>query len=196
MPIGRGRIARGISRDSTPRRTKPSPFPIIRSLTRAIATGWQLAGIYRFSSGTPLAIQNGTDRELTGINHQRPNLALPDQVYTGQSCAGCQYLNLAAFAPQPLGGIGNLGWNSIVGPTYWGLDMALSRQFQIREGQSIQVRADAFNVTNSFVSSLPSTANPASGAVPAFANVSNNLFGQLLAAQPTRKMQFALKYAF
>ncbi len=163
---------------------------------RAVVTGWQLAGIYRFSSGTPLAIQNGTDRELTGINHQRPNLVFPDQVYTGKSCAGCQYLNPAAFAPQPLGTIGNLGWNSIAGPTYWGLDMALSRQFQIRERQSIQLRADAFNVTNSFVASLPSTANPASGAVPAFANVSNNLFGQLLAAQPTRKMQFALKYTF
>jgi len=121
---------------------------------------------------------------------------LPDQVYTGQSCAGCQYLNPAAFVPQPLGSVGNLGWNSIVGPTYWGLDMALSRQFQIRERQSIQVRADAFNITNSFIANVPSTANPASGAVPAFANVSNNMFGQLLAAQPTRKMQFALKYTF
>jgi len=27
------------------------------------------------------ATKNGTDRELTGINHQRPNLVLPDQSY-------------------------------------------------------------------------------------------------------------------
>jgi len=163
---------------------------------RAVLTNWQLAGIYRFASGTPLAIQDGTDRELTGINHQRPNLALPDQVYTGKSCAGCQYLNPAAFVPQPLGTVGNLGWNSIVGPTFWGLDMALSRNFQIREKQTIQIRADAFNVTNSFIPLVTPTANPISGAVPAFVNVSNNLFGQILSAQPTRKMQFALKYAF
>ncbi len=163
---------------------------------RLIVTGWQLAGIYRFASGTPLAIQDGTDRELNGINHQRPNLVLPDQVYTGKSCAGCQYLTLAAFAPQPLGTVGSLGWNSIVGPRFWGLDMALSRNFQTREKQSLQIRVDAFNVTNSFVPSVPSTANPISNAVPAFVNVSNNMFGQILAAQPTRKLQFALKYAF
>jgi len=163
---------------------------------RLIVTGWQLAGIYRFASGTPLAIQDGTDRELNGINHQRPNLVLPDQGYTGKSCAGCPYLNLAAFAPQPLGTVGNLGWNSIVGPRFWGLDMALSRNFQTREKQSLQIRVDAFNVTNSFVPSVPSTANPISNAVPAFVNVSNNMFGQILAAQPTRKLQFALKYAF
>jgi hypothetical protein len=166
------------------------------SAARVIVTGWQLAGIYRFSSGTPLAVQAGTDRQLSGINHQRPNLVLPDQVYTGKKCAGCQYLNPAAFVPQPLGTVGNLGWNSIVGPTFWGLDMALSRNFQVHERQTLQIRADAFNITNSFIAAVPSTANPASGAVPAFVNVSNNLFGQLLAAQPTRKMQFALKYTF
>ncbi|PYR96835.1 MAG: hypothetical protein DMG12_25415 [Acidobacteria bacterium] len=30
------------------------------------------------------ATKNGTDRELTGINHQRPNLVLPDQSYPVQ----------------------------------------------------------------------------------------------------------------
>ena len=166
------------------------------NLVRAAVTGWQVAGIYRFSSGIPLSVQAGTDRQLTGINHQRPNLVLPDQMYTGKSCPGCQYLNPAAFAPQPFGTIGNLGWNSIVGPRYWGLDMSVSRQFQLRERHTLQLRADAFNITNSFVANPPSTALPTSGAVPAFVNVSNNLFGQLLAAQPTRKMQFALKYSF
>ena len=171
-------------------------LPLSNNALRTAITGWQLAGIYRFSSGTPLAIQDGTDRELTGINHQRPNLVLPDKVYTGQSCAGCQYLNPAAFAPQPLGTVGNLGWNSIVGPRFWGLDMALSRNFQIREKQSLQFRADAFNITNSFIPAVTPTANPISSAVPAFVNVSNNLFGQILSAQPTRKLQFALKYTF
>jgi hypothetical protein len=72
----------------------------------------------------------------------------------------------------------------------------LSREFRIRENQSLQVRADAFNLTNSFVSNIASTASPTSGAVPSVANVSNNLFGLINAAQPTRKTQFALKYTF
>jgi len=166
------------------------------NLLRRTLTGWQLAGIYRFTSGMPISVQDGSDRELTGINHERPNVIDPAAVYTGQTCAGCRFLNASAFALQPLGTVGDLGWNSLVGPTYWDIDMALSREFRIRERQSIQVRADAFNLTNSFVSNIASTASPTSAAVPAVANVSSNLFGLINAAQPTRKMQFALKYSF
>jgi len=176
-------------------------------LMRTVVSDWQLAGIYRFSSGMPLAIQDGTDRELTGINHQRPNVVNPDAVYTGNSGPSARYLNPAAFQAQPLGTVGNLGWNSIVGPTYWDIDMALSRKFNITERQAIELRADAFNLTNSFVALPPtaggangatnSTASPTSAAVPAFANLNGaNLFGVINSAWPTRKMQFALKYTF
>jgi hypothetical protein len=55
--------------------------------------------------------------------------------------------------------------------------MALSREFKITERQVIQLRADAFNIANSFVANLASTATPTSAAVPAFAGVTNNLFG-------------------
>jgi hypothetical protein len=163
---------------------------------RAAVTGWQLAGIYSFRSGMPLAIQDGTDRELSGINHQRPNVIDPNNVYTGNTGPSSLYLNPAAFAPQPLGTVGNLGWNAIHGPTYWDMDLALSRQFRIRERQNLELRADAFNVTNSFVSNLATTAQPTSAAVPVFANVSANQFGQILLAYPTRKIQFALKFSF
>ena len=57
--------------------------------------------------------------------------------------------------PQPAGQYtGNLGWNSIVGPSYWDLDMSLSREFRIKEGQGLELRADAFNLTNSFVPAM------------------------------------------
>jgi hypothetical protein len=38
---------------------------------------------------------------LSGVNHQRPNLVLPDSVYTGNDGPSAQYLNPAAFAAQP-----------------------------------------------------------------------------------------------
>ena len=176
-------------------------------LMRAAVSDWQISGIYRFSSGMPISVQDGTgvDRELSGINHQRPNQILSD-VYTGLSGPNQPYLNIAAFATacgatptpncQPLGTFGSLGWNSIVGPTYWDMDLALSRIFRIRERQSLEVRADAFNLTNSFVSLPPTTASPGNAVVPAFEAVNSNLFGINNAAQPTRKIQFALKYAF
>ncbi len=166
-------------------------------VTRILASDWQISGIYRFSSGMPISIQDGTgvDRELTGINHQRPNEILSDP-YTGMTGPNQPYLNIAAFAPAPLGTFGDLGWNSVVGPTFWDMDMALSRIFRIKERQSLEIRADAFNLTNSFVSLVPTTASPGNAVVPAFEAVNSNLFSINNAAQPTRKIQFALKYAF
>jgi hypothetical protein len=169
-----------------------------------VVTGWQLAGIYSFRSGAPFAVQDGTDQELSGINHQRPNLVDPNHVFTGQTCGRCFYLNKSAFALQPLGTVGNLGWNSVLTPAYWDVDLALSRQFRFRERQAIELRADAFNIANSFVPAFPgtspptqaATAQPTSGAVPAFAAFNSNQFGQILNAFPTRKIQFALKYTF
>jgi hypothetical protein len=179
---------------------------------RLAASDWQISGIYRFTSGMPISIQDGTgsDRELSGINHQRPNEVLSNP-YTGNSGPNQFYLNYSAFAPttcpvapaaptpncQPLGTFGNLGWNSIVSPTFWEMDMALSRIFHVWEKQTVEIRADAFNLTNSFISLVPSTASPGNAVVPGFEGVNNSAtFGLNNAAQPTRKIQFALKYNF
>ena len=59
---------------------------------RTVVTGWQLAGIYRFLSGAPYSVQAGTDQQLSGITHQRPNLIDPNSVYTGLTCGGCFYI--------------------------------------------------------------------------------------------------------
>lgn len=171
---------------------------------RMLASNWQLAGIYKFISGAPISVQDGTDQELSGINHQRPNLVDPAHIYTGNACGGCFYLNKLAFSPQPLGTVGNLGWNSVTSPAYWDMDLAISRQFPIRERQTIEIRADAFNISNSFVPAFPGTLPPTQGGtaapisptVPAFAAWNGPQFGQILSAFPTRKVQFALKYMF
>ena len=171
---------------------------------KTVVTGWQLAGIYKYLSGSPFAVQDGTDQELSGINHQRPNLVDPSAVYTGLTCGGCFYLNKAAFKPQPLGTVGNLGWNSVLTPAYWDLDLALSRDFRLKERLNLQIRADAFNLTNSMVPAFnPSspavqaaTAQPVSPAVGAFAAYNSSQFGQILNAFPTRKIQFAMKFTF
>ena len=110
----------------------------------------------------------------------------------------------AANVPTPY--TGNLGWNSIVGPAYWDADLSLSRVFRITERQNIELRADAFNLLNSFVPQMAADTTPGSGRFatnfgnpatgPGFALINNNQFGQILGAYPTRKIQFALKYTF
>jgi hypothetical protein len=177
---------------------------------RLAASGWRWSGVYTFRSGSPLMIQDGVDSALSTINHQQPNLIDPAHVYTGQSCGGCFYLNRKAFDYQPAGVFtGNLGWNSIVSPTYWDLDMALARTFRLTERQGLELRADAFNLTNSFVAAMsgPTTTSPTMPAQfntaymnpltgPTFSLINSAQFGQILGAQITRKIQFALKYTF
>jgi hypothetical protein len=95
------------------------------------------------------------------------------------------WLNRAAFAPPAFGALGNFRRNGVVAPSTWSFDVALSRQFRLTESQRIEVRAEAFNVTNSF---RPGTGiNTTAG---------NALFGQIRTALAPRIMQFALKYAF
>ena len=96
------------------------------------------------------------------------------------------YLNPAAFALPAMGTLGNVGRNSIRGPGTWQFDMALSRTFQVRESQRVEFRAEAFNVTNSFLMDISKLQ----------VNLNANTFGQVTGALDPRIMQFALKYLF
>jgi hypothetical protein len=62
--------------------------------------------------------------------------------------------------------------------------MALARTFQFRETQKFEVRAEAFNVTNSLRRGNPGT------------NIRSADFGRILTSVDPRTMQFALKYVF
>jgi hypothetical protein len=81
--------------------------------------------------------------------------------------------------------VNNLDWNRVNGPAYWDLDLALSRRFVIKERQYLELRADAFNLSNSFVPAFPGatpaaqsgTESPISPAVCAFAALNIVQFG-------------------
>jgi hypothetical protein len=150
---------------------------------RHVITGWRLSPLVRISSGPALTITSGSDVALSSINvaGQRPDQVLASP-YLNRS--GLKYLNPAAFKVAALGTIGNAGNASVAGPITWKFDAALSRTFQVTEAQKVEVRAEAFNVTNSFRRGNPITA------------LNSNIFGQINTALDPRIMQFALKYVF
>ena len=157
---------------------------------RVLATGWRLSGIYKWSAGSPLNILNGTDRALTsvgigrGSGTQRASQVLGDPYGDRSAAPLSNYLNRAAFVLPDLGTSGNIARNSIQGPGLWSFDMAASRIFRLGERQRMEIRAEAFNVTNSFRPGNPNQL------------VSNNTFGVIRTARDPRIMQFALKYIF
>jgi len=169
-----------------------------------LAAGWSFSTIFSARSGRPLNILLGNDQALNGFQGntgtQRPNQILASQYRDKNSLS--TYLNGAAYAVPAQGTYGNVGYNSVVGPSYWEWNEAVSRQFKVQEGQSIEVRAEAFNVTNSFRPGNPGTtfgnANTFGRILCSAANASAT--GCTAGSGPTsggpRIMQFALKYVF
>jgi len=149
---------------------------------RMLASGWRVSGILRKSTGGYFTVTSGLDRALTGIAGQRP-LQVLESPYGDKSAKN--FLNPAAFAQPATGTYGNVGFNSIVGPGTWQLDIALSRIFQLRESQRREFRAEAYNLTNSVRLGTPGT------------NFNSLVtFGQITSASDPRILQFALKYVF
>jgi len=155
------------------------------STVHMLASNWRLSGIYRFSAGQPLNVTDGSDRALNGTTTQRPNQILGDPYKDKSAGPLTTWLDPNAFAAQPLGEYGNVGYNAFVGPSTWSFDMAVSRSFNLKDMQRLEFRAEAFNVTNSFRPGNPATA---------LSNLST--FGQIRTALDPRILQFALKYVF
>ena len=157
-----------------------------------IVTGWQLSGIYRAISGPSLTVTTTTDRALDGQTNERLNQVLPNPLCANPrpSC----WINPAAFANPALGTIGNMGSNNVRGPGFFQFDLALVRDFHLREWMNLQVRGEAFNVTNSFRAGSLASGLPtgASGTVTSYSNT----FGQILSALDPRILQFAMKLVF
>jgi len=151
------------------------------SVLRAVASGWKVSPIFKILSGDYLTIANSQDRALNGSGQQRADQILPNP-YGNKTVSN--YLNPLAFGQSSLGTLGNMGPGNILGPGIWQLDTAISRAFQFRETQKLEIRVEMFNITNSFRMKDPDP------------NFGSGTFGQVTSALDPRIMQFALKYVF
>jgi hypothetical protein len=93
-----------------------------------------------------------------------------------------------------LGTLGDLGRANIPGPGFWELDVSLTRNFRLREKMVLQLRGDAFNLTNSFRAGIASAAS--AGAPGVNLNVNSLQLGQILNALDLGILQVAAKFAF
>lgn len=160
-------------------------FAGTRGFRKTAFGGWQVAANLEVMSGTPIALGLASNLENSLGGSGRPN-RVPG-VDPGLSNQGpAEWFNTAAFAAPPAYTIGNESRTdpSLRNPGWHYLDSALSKTFPIRERAGLEFRAEAFNITN--------TAN--------FGNVVRTFgvptFGEILSANPARRIQFALKLKF
>jgi hypothetical protein len=150
---------------------------------RLVGSDWKLSTSYRYLSGAYQTVSTGVDYALNGSAVERPNQLLANPLCDNPrpSC----WINPAAFSTSvPFGTFGNVGRSSVPGPTFFQVDAAVSRLFPVRERMNIEIRAEAFNLSNSFRSGAPTTAR------------NSPQFGQILTAQDPRIMQLAAKFTF
>ncbi|MGH9338973.1 MAG: TonB-dependent receptor domain-containing protein [Acidobacteriota bacterium] len=150
------------------------------SMAEVILGGWSLSGIVTFSSGAPYSILVNGDPANTGdIN--RPNLVgnpnLDDRAID-------RYFNTEAFEPNQQFTFGNLGRNTMIGPSFQHLDLAALKSFQVTEDVRVQFRFEAFNATNTPHFNLPGN------------NLGTRNFGRITGAGRPRNLQFGLKIIF
>ena len=149
--------------------------------------GWQLDGIMTAHSGQPLNITSGADSNLDGNTNDRPNL-LGNPALSGdrpRSQVVNEFFNTAAFSAVIAGQLyGSAGRNILSGPAAVDWDLSAFKVFVVTEHQSVQFRADFFNVFNQVNFSNPNT------------TLTSQNFGKITAASSPRILQFALKYIF
>jgi hypothetical protein len=136
-------------------------IPAGRSLsgvTHALAAGWQLSSILTVRSGIPLTPQLGFDRARalprSGGAGQRPDLVSGCSLNPVQGGAD-RYFDVNCFSLPAAGTFGNVPRNTIIGPGFATWDMAFFKNFAMPGGRRVQLRAEAFNITNHVNFGLP-----------------------------------------
>jgi len=159
------------------------------NVMNGIIGGWSLSGFVTLQSGQPLAIFMANPRLADG--NQRPNV-ICSQLTSGLSFTraaetGQSYLNSDCFADPGDNITGNSPrhFSSIRGPGIRNLDLSLYKDFNIKEGVVVQIRAEMFNTTNT-----PRFAFPAG-------DWGNDDFGLITSTTNNfRRMQFGARFQF
>ena len=171
------------------------------SFTDTLLGGWELAGIYRWTSGFPFSVDAG---DTYNTNFQIEGRA----VQIGHVQQGLTYVNGLPYAFN-IGAAGQADpsgyWDSVLrlpypgesgqrnnfrGQGFFGIDAGINKSFHITERQILRFSAYAYNLTNSVRFDAGSLTNNS-----AFTDPSTiGLYSKTL-TKP-RVMEFALRYSF
>ena len=173
--------------------------------------GWQLGGILRINTGTPLTIvdprgtlnrvgraanqtavtdlTNAQISDLIGIFNQNGivyyiNPSVINSDGRGAAAFGQPAFPNEVFFDNSPGQFGTLARSTINGPLFTQLDMSLTKSIRINERMRFQIRADAFNVLNhtNFLTGILTPGLNLNGTSNTIFNVNSPTFGQITSA--------------
>ena len=114
--------------------------------------GWTLTGITRFTTGLPIALHQPGDLSLCGCfqsDVDKPNYSGAAIQYSDpRTSVGHQYFSTTPFTSEVLGVPGDANRHFFHGPGLNNWDLGLLKDTRLREGMSLQFRAEFFNIFN------------------------------------------------
>ena len=133
----------------------------------AILGGWRINGVISKYTGLPFTPTASATSLNAAFNTQVANKVKAKAAKVGGIGTASTWFDTSAFAPVTTASFGNASRNSLRGPGDADLDLGLARTFNITEMFHLELRGEAFNLTNT-----PNFAVPAS-------NVSSSSFGHI-----------------
>ncbi len=150
----------------------------------AVLGGWQVGGIYTAHTGFPLTIKMSGDPSGTGARSFRANVnGKPNDLH--QIGPGLLFLDPTPYTQPGARTFGSVGIGTSPGPGMKRLDLSLSKQFHLSERRWFELRAEAFNLSNTPIFSSPASQT-----------ITSSLFGQIRGSQGERNIELAAKFYF
>jgi len=161
-----------------------------QGVLQQIIGGWETAAAITWQSGRPFTIYSGSN-------------TLSNVVQTPADCSGCTpdmgYIHdegglvwfidkdgRAMYSTPAAGQFGSSGRNSLTGPQWFNVSLSLVKRIKWGNTQSVEVRADALNLTNTPSFGLPT------------ATITSSTFGRIYnsVSSYSRKIILGFKYSF
>jgi hypothetical protein len=153
-------------------------------MMKAVLGGWQVNGIVQAQTGFPFTVYDA----LTDIRYMtnRPNMTCDPNANAPHTTA--QWFDTSCFQRRPQSttgaGVGSEPRNAVRGPGFAQTDLSLFKNINVRQGNTIQLRVEGFNIFNQTHFNQPN------------ATIGSSTFGQITSAQDGRVVQLGIKYLF
>jgi hypothetical protein len=170
-----------------------------KGVPKRLTQGWQMQGITRFSTGFPIALNQGSDdASLAGSGStDLPNRVGPvvivDPRKSNPGCVnpntggntGCYFLPSAFAKNTVLGTFGTANRRFFHGPGFNNTDFGLTKRTAIKEKMAIEIRGEFFNIFNHAQFNNPGGNIDSSGS-----------FGIVSSARPPRIGQLSARFTW
>ncbi len=153
---------------------------------------WRLNGILTVMTGLPMTLTPSTNNLNTPGSTQTVNQIAPVTIQKGVG-PNSPWFSAASFvAPVGNGVFGNTGRNFLTGPGFFNLDASLFKMITFRERYNLELRGEAFSITNT-----PQFANPGTTlGSPTFGYITGTIGGNNTSSNGNRVLQLGVKFSF